>query len=162
MDTYCCSWLNAMRDPWLLRSFFLLAAAAMGVMAATACVGMEKPTPMVMKTPTPDPTNTVNTEIGSPTYLAGLDLFNRNCAQCHGEKATGSDAGPPLIHEVYQPYHHPDFSFHAAVNKGVPAHHWFYGDMPPIPGLSHEDVEKIICYVRQLQDDSGMPAGNAC
>ena len=161
MDTYCRNWLNTMRDPWLLRSFFLL-AVAMGVMAATACVGMEEPTPMVMKTPTPDPTNTVNTETGSPTYLAGLDLFNMNCAQCHGEKATGSEVGPPLIHEVYQSYHHPNFSFHAAVNKGVPAHHWFYGDMPPIPGLSNEDVEKIICYVRKLQDDSGMPAGDAC
>lgn len=39
----------------------------------------------------------------------GRDLFDANCAACHGENATGSDKGPPLIHRIYEPSHHGDF-----------------------------------------------------
>lgn len=139
-----------------------LVLALVGLIITVACAGLEEPTPMQVKTPTPDPTNTVTIETGSPAYLAGKDLFNANCSQCHGQKATGSDVGPPLIHEYYLPYHHPDFAFHSAVNRGVPMHHWFFGDMPPVPGLSEQDVDHIICYVRSLQKDSGMPTNVSC
>ena len=107
-----------------------LIVGTLGIVAASACAGMEKPTPMVVKTPTPDPAHLANTETGSPDYLTGMELFVSNCAQCHGEKATGSDFGPPLIHEAYHPYHHPDFSFYAAVNRGVSRYHWYFGNMP--------------------------------
>ena len=143
------------RINWLLWAF-------VGLMVTGACVGLEAPTPIPLMTPTPDPPNAVATQTGSPAYLAGMDLFNTNCAACHGEKATGSDTGPPLIHAYYQPYHHPDFTFHSAVNRGVPMHHWFFGDMPPVPGLSQQDVNQIICYVRTLQRDSGMPVNMSC
>ena len=136
--------------------------ALLGLLFAVGCAGLEAPTPISVVTPTPDPPNAVATETGSPAYLAGRELFNTNCSVCHGEKATGSDTGPPLIHAYYQPYHHPDFSFHSAVNRGVPMHHWFFGDMPPVPGLSEQDVNHIICYVRNLQKDSGMPVKVSC
>ena len=140
---------------WLVWAFA-------GIMMTGACVGLQEPTPMQVEMPTPDPPNTVTTQTGSPDYLAGMELFNDNCLLCHGEKATGSDAGPPLIHAYYQPYHHPDFAFHSAVNRGVPMHHWFFGDMPPVPGLSEQDVDQIICYVRTLQKNSGMPVSVSC
>ena len=139
-----------------------LFVGAVGVMTAPACAGMEAPTPMLLMTPTPDPTNVPAIPTGSPDYLAGMDLFGSNCAQCHGAKATGSDLGPPLIHEVYHPYHHPDFAFHAAVNRGVPRHHWYFGDMPSVPDLTDGQVDQIICYVRSLQRDSGMPVQLSC
>ncbi len=139
-----------------------LIVTVMGVLAAVGCAGMEAPSPMPLKTPTPDPPSGSVNETGSPEYLVGMDLFQRNCSQCHGQKATGSEVGPPLIHEVYHPYHHPDFSFRAAINRGVPAHHWHFGSMPAVPDLSEGDVENIICYVRSLQRDSGMPVTAAC
>ncbi len=92
----------------------------------------------------------------------GQRLFGENCAACHGASAEGTTVGPPLVHAVYNPNHHPDFAFHNAVNNGVPQHHWAFGDMEPRPGLSGSDVNDIICYVRQLQVDEGIYEGEAC
>ena len=92
----------------------------------------------------------------------GEGLFAENCAACHGAAAMGTTVGPPLVHAVYNPNHHPDFAFHNAVNNGVPQHHWAFGDMEPRPGLSGGDVNDIICYVRQLQVDEGIYEGEAC
>ena len=92
----------------------------------------------------------------------GQRLFGENCATCHGAAANGTTVGPPLVHMIYHPNHHPNFSFHNAVNDGVPQHHWAFGDMEPRPGLSGGDVNDIICYIRQLQLDEGIYEGEAC
>ena len=92
----------------------------------------------------------------------GEKLFGENCAACHGAAGDGTTVGPPLVHAIYNPNHHPDFAFHNAVNNGVPQHHWAFGDMEPRPGLSGGDVNDIICYVRQLQVDEGIYEGEAC
>ena len=124
----------------------------MCLLAATACSGAETPAGGDAQSPASIP----------PSFVAGETLFNANCALCHGEGAVGTQSGPPLIHRVYEPGHHPDFAFHNAVNKGVAAHHWPYGDMPPVPGLSAGDVESIICYVRELQRAEGIPVRDTC
>jgi mono/diheme cytochrome c family protein len=93
----------------------------------------------------------------APAELAeGERLFNENCARCHGTLAAGSDAGPPLVHRVYEPSHHADVAFQRAVALGVPAHHWSFGNMPPIPGVDQPAVERIIGYVRWLQRQAGI------
>ena len=86
----------------------------------------------------------------------GAELFTANCSECHGASAGGSSQGPPLVDKIYEPGHHADFSFHLAVNQGSPQHHWRFGDMDPVPGLSPEDVNKIICYVREVQYANGI------
>lgn len=86
----------------------------------------------------------------------GLALFERNCASCHGRNASGTDHGPPLVHRVYEPSHHADFAFVRAVRNGVQAHHWRYGDMPPVEGLSDKQIEWIASYVRELQRANGI------
>ena len=91
---------------------------------------------------------------------AGEVLFNRNCSTCHGIGAVGTNQGPPLLDRVYHPGHHPDASFRNAVRNGVQSHHWNFGDMLPVPGVSAEEVEEIICYVRQTQRESGLFEGN--
>ncbi len=94
----------------------------------------------------------------------GGELFTANCSECHGPTAGGSSQGPPLVHEIYEPGHHADFSFVRAVETGSPQHHWNFGDMEPVPGLSPEDLNKVICYVRELQYANGIftaPAGLA-
>jgi mono/diheme cytochrome c family protein len=92
-----------------------------------------------------------------PAGLAdGERLFNDNCARCHGPRATGTDAGPPLVHVVYEPNHHADIAFQRAVALGVPAHHWRFGNMPPVPGVDEAAVARIIAYVRWLQREAGI------
>ena len=86
----------------------------------------------------------------------GEALFAERCALCHGREATGTGQGPPLVHAIYRPSHHPDASFLAAVRNGVRAHHWRFGDMPPLEGLGDEDVGAIVDYVRHLQRRAGI------
>ena len=97
----------------------------------------------------------------SEQAVAGQQVFNTTCVLCHGVNAAGTNQGPPLVHKIYEPGHHADFSFRNAVGQGVPAHHWNFGNMPPVPGMSEESVEDIICYVRELQRANGIFAGDA-
>ena len=94
----------------------------------------------------------------------GAELFTANCSECHGSTAGGTSQGPPLVDKIYEPGHHADFSFVRAVDMGSPQHHWNFGDMEPVAGLSPEEVNTIICYVRELQYANGIftaPAGLA-
>jgi mono/diheme cytochrome c family protein len=83
--------------------------------------------------------------------------FDKNCAACHGENAVGQDGvAPPLVHKIYEPSHHGDESFQRAVAMGVRAHHWKFGNMPAIEGLTRADVKAITTYVRELQRHNGI------
>lgn len=87
----------------------------------------------------------------------GKRAFDATCAQCHGENATGViPVGPPLIHKIYEPSHHGDMSFFSAVQIGVRAHHWTFGDMPPQEGLTQADVAAIVRYIREVQQANGI------
>jgi mono/diheme cytochrome c family protein len=94
---------------------------------------------------------------GTPAEFAkGEALFNSHCAACHGQKAMGTKHGPPFIDMIYVPNHHADATFHLAVRNGVRAHHWPYGNMLPVEGVSEPDVNEIIGYVRWLQRQAGI------
>jgi mono/diheme cytochrome c family protein len=93
---------------------------------------------------------------GAVDVARGEQLFDANCAVCHGPAATGTTIGPPLVHEVYEPGHHSDEAFQVAVARGVPAHHWNFGPMPAVPGLDRTDVADITAYVRVLQREAGI------
>ncbi len=90
----------------------------------------------------------------------GEGLFNANCSVCHGMKAAGTNQGPTLIDRIYHPGHHSDASIRNAVSRGVQQHHWTFGDMAPVAGVSEDEVEKIICYVRELQRADGIFKGD--
>lgn len=92
----------------------------------------------------------------SPVAMEGKAVFDEVCAACHGANASGTDQGPPLVHDIYNPGHHADFSFVRAVQQGVRAHHWRFGNMPPQPGVSEQEVERVIRYVRELQRANGI------
>jgi mono/diheme cytochrome c family protein len=82
----------------------------------------------------------------------GQAVFNRVCAECHGENAKGGPGGPSLMHAVYWPNHHADGAFRLAVKNGVRAHHWGFGNMPAQKDkVSEAEVEDIIVFVRELQ-----------
>ncbi|WP_397542558.1 c-type cytochrome [Roseovarius salis] len=87
----------------------------------------------------------------------GERAFNAVCAECHGTNAAGNAGkGPPLVHKIYEPSHHGDMSFHMAVQNGVRAHHWTFGNMPAQEGLTKADVTAVIAYVRELQRANGI------
>jgi hypothetical protein len=56
---------------------------------------------------------------------------------------------------VYEPNHHGDDAFRSAINAGARQHHWTFGDMEPINGLSDAEVTDIISYVRAEQERQG-------
>ena len=93
----------------------------------------------------------------SPPELAqGKTLFEQNCSVCHGPAGDGTAQGPPLVHIVYEPNHHADAAFILAARNGVRAHHWRFGDMAPVPGVTDEMVLEIVGYIRWLQRQVGI------
>ena len=94
---------------------------------------------------------------GSEEQLAhGEEVFQANYATCHGDELQGTFVGPPFLNDIYAPEHHPDDAFRQAVANGVQPHHWDFAGMPPIPGLSDDDVEAVISYVRSVQEENGI------
>ncbi|MGB5863141.1 MAG: cytochrome c [Sulfitobacter sp.] len=87
----------------------------------------------------------------------GETAFNAKCAVCHGDNAAGQDGiAPPLIHKIYEPSHHGDTSFQLAAMNGVQAHHWPFGNMPAVEGITPSDITNIIAYVRAIQRANGI------
>lgn len=93
----------------------------------------------------------------SPDEQIGQRAFNAVCSACHGKNAAGQNGvAPPLVFKTYEPGHHPDEAFQRAAKNGVQAHHWKFGNMPPIEGLTRADVQYITQYVRALQRANGI------
>jgi mono/diheme cytochrome c family protein len=87
----------------------------------------------------------------------GKLAFEVKCVSCHGTNATGqAGVAPPLVHIIYEPNHHGDESFQRAAALGVRAHHWSFGNMPAVEGLTRADVKMIIAYIRELQRANGI------
>lgn len=99
---------------------------------------------------------TVNVPALAGLASEGADKFAAKCAACHGSNASGGPGGPPLVHKIYEPNHHADGAFVMAVRRGVRQHHWNFGNMPYVDGVSDNDLRAIIAYVRALQVANGI------
>lgn len=86
----------------------------------------------------------------------GAALYAEACSSCHGADLTGTDQGPPFLDAIYRAGHHADPSFFLAAKRGVRSHHWNFGDMPPVEGLSDEQLEAIVAFVRSRQAAAGI------
>ena len=106
--------------------------------------------------------NTTLVEVLLPSTLSdsaqiGKRAFEAKCVACHGVNAAGQvGVAPPLVHKIYEPSHHGDESFQRAASLGVSAHHWSFGDMPAVEGLTRGDVTMIVAYIRELQRTNGI------
>ncbi|MFQ5597259.1 MAG: c-type cytochrome [Nitrospiria bacterium] len=95
--------------------------------------------------------------MAAPSELSDAErLFNSNCAGCHGIGAVGTDRGPSFLSKIYEPSHHGDDAFRLAARNGVRAHHWTFGNMPKISGVSPAEIDRIISYVRWIQRENGI------
>ena len=138
-----------------------LLAGALLMLAFAACSAEEPPAPSYSATQPASAAAAVTVPDLSENGRAGERTFNANCALCHGPNASGTGLGPPLVHKIYEPGHHQDFTIQSAVRNGVPAHHWPFGNMPPVPAVAEEDIPNIICYIRELQRANGIIAPDA-
>ncbi len=89
-------------------------------------------------------------------YVLGMEKFRNLCSRCHGKWGNGTHQGPPLMHGFYKPSHHGDPAFYRAALNGVRAHHWRFGDMPPVPGATRKDIDVILPFIRWLQRENGI------
>ncbi len=86
----------------------------------------------------------------------GETYFNAKCVACHGDYGTGTQKGHTFLHKVYEKNHLGDESFQRAAKFGTPAHHWNFGDMPPVTGITRAEVSKIVTYIRAIQSANGI------
>jgi len=86
----------------------------------------------------------------------GRGIYQRECLSCHGIEGRGTRQGPPLVHRTYKPAHHPNTAFHLAVKNGVRQHHWHFGHMPAVEGLTPGEVEHVVAYIRRQQRQVGI------
>jgi mono/diheme cytochrome c family protein len=92
-----------------------------------------------------------------PMAGTGAALFEKSCAGCHGAAGGGRDGfGPPLIDDLYRPDHHSDAMIESAILNGAEAHHWNFGNMPPVLGATPEKAAQIIAYLRAVQVLNGI------
>ena len=134
----------------------VLALCAFAVLVLTGCAAEEAPSYQPSAGGEAGVPVAVTVPDLSEKAQAGEAVFNTSCSACHGMNAAGTGLGPPLVHKIYEPGHHQDFSFRNAVQNGVMSHHWQFGNMAPVPGVAEDDVERIICYVRELQRANGI------
>ena len=99
-------------------------------------------------------------EINEPELTGPLKLgaftYALKCSACHGGKAQGTDKGPPFLSRIYEPGHHPDEAFYRAARNGARAHHWNFGDMPPVDSITDQQIGLIVQYVRAMQRANGI------
>ena len=123
---------------------------------------IDGPPPSAVEEPEAAPTPGDGAQLRTPAapdvavQVAGLAPFMEFCGECHGEQALGTDEGPPLVHQLYEPNHHADGAFVLAARQGSPQHHWNFGNMPPAQLVSDSDLIAIIGYVRTLQQTAGI------
>lgn len=122
----------------------------------------------ILKTPPPDAPGPEATSSGGAIVtveippiegnaVIGQRIFETACAACHGINAVGIEgSAPPLVHVIYEPSHHGDEAFQRAIVNGVRSHHWRFGNMPPVEGLTRGDVTMIVTYIRELQRANGI------
>lgn len=85
----------------------------------------------------------------------GAAVYQQYCAECHGVDLRGTDKGPSQLSIIYEPNHHGDYAYRVAIRDGVREHHWWFGDMPPVEGITDLEIEKVISYIRSEQERLG-------
>ena len=85
------------------------------------------------------------------TDADGATVYAARCASCHGDDLRGTDRGPSHLSIVYEPGHHDDVSYRAAIRNGVRQHHWPFGDMPPVEDITDAQIEEVIGFIRGEQ-----------
>ena len=145
----------------LIAAFLVIGGAAVGwqqMRSTTPNDGQSMTQPDLSNVKDGDPIAqvTLPAELSTNAQI-GKNVFEAKCAECHGVNAAGqSGVAPPLVHKIYEPSHHGDAAFLLAAKNGVRSHHWKFGNMPPVEGLTDAEVKMIVVYIRELQRANGI------
>lgn len=149
-----------------MKNFWVYFVGGVFIVAVVAFFVVPDPEPAGHSMTPPDTSELADgdpiVEVNVPGVLSanariGKTAFEAKCAACHGANAAGQNGvAPPLVHKIYEPSHHGDESFWIATQNGVRAHHWQFGNMAPVEGLTRGDVKMIVTYVRELQRANGI------
>jgi mono/diheme cytochrome c family protein len=129
----------------------VIVRAAVAVTAALTVPQAFLPPPLATA-PIDRPPSYIELRNLTPLALAGKQLYDQECAECHGSDGSGTLKGPSLKHRAYRSKNLSRKDFHRAVVEGAPANRWTFGDMPGSPHLSFNEVELIARYVREVQN----------
>lgn len=91
----------------------------------------------------------------APVVPDGAAVYQQYCAECHGVDLRGTDKGPSQLSIVYEPNHHGDYAYRVAIREGTREHHWWFGDMPPVEGMTDLEIEEVISFIRAEQQRLG-------
>ena len=126
------------------KPFALLAAGAIAVLIAAGCTkGSDQSTSSTTTTTTTSSTAPMAAAGGSQGDAAhGKQLFDANCATCHGAGGVGGGVGPTLKNEKSRKNYAQTVA-------------WIKNPQPPMPKLypstlSEKDVEDAAAYVQSL------------
>ncbi len=122
-----------------LKIYLPFTLLIVGSWLLTACSFASTPLP----TTTPAPTPTLD------PVAPGREVFQRVCAQCHGQKAEGyaNELAAPALDHSEHAWHHPDQQIHDWIKNGK------YGlvRMPALGDqLSDAEIEAVITYLHTL------------
>ena len=148
--------INRVGTIQFLAGSMILAAILVTLAACSTTAPPPEDTPLPPSPDAPTDTPSPSGPVLSNSAVMGKEVFDANCALCHGADVMGTGTGPPLIDRIYEPGHHSDASIRSAVRNGVPQHHWWFGDMAPVAGVSDAAIENLICYIRELQLANGI------
>lgn len=129
--------------PWWRRHTTFAAATTVAIAVFAASCGSA---PAETSPATPN---------GGAAGAAGAELYQTNCASCHGADLRGTEQGPSHLSIVYEPNHHGDDAFRSAILNGAQQHHWNFGDMAAIPGLDDDEINDVIAFIRSEQERLG-------
>jgi mono/diheme cytochrome c family protein len=91
----------------------------------------------------PEPSSNTITSTATPTLdglaKAGADLFQHNCADCHGDDAKGNEG--PNLYDLTRG----DARIATIIRGGVK------GEMPKFSKFSDEDIQSLIAFLRTLK-----------
>ncbi|HEX2253916.1 MAG TPA: c-type cytochrome [Thermoanaerobaculia bacterium] len=101
---------------------------------------------------------------------AGKVVYDKWCAQCHGDSGAGDGIAAPYLHPAPRDFTSGKYKFRStpfgalptdedlrrAIREGLP-----YTGMPPFPLLSDDEVTDVVYYLKTFSDSFGNPAAYA-
>ena len=139
-----------------------VAAVALAAFLLAVACGADTSDATDLLTPPSEPASAPTAAAPAPsTTEAGLAVpdgaavYQQYCAECHGVDLRGTDKGPSQLSIVYEPNHHGDYAYRVAIREGTREHHWWFGDMPPVEGITDLEIEKVISFIRAEQQRLG-------
>jgi mono/diheme cytochrome c family protein len=124
--------------------------AAAAAVTATVAPAAFLPPPLFSESPEQPPVS-VQQRFITQVGMGGLQLYNDNCALCHGWGGNGTEYGPALTKRIYWRDRIPRRKFHATLTGAHHADLRGSASGPKLGKIHFNHVELIARYVHEIQ-----------